>query len=204
MCSESIQNLRLRLKPRRDSSLLPIFQQGICLKIRAGLPLAAILEEAGFSRKYLEEKVQTVFLDGSALDDLDSQIVKGSSVIALSAAMPGLAGAIFRKGSPVSALRSKTSPRMSPNCGKDAMLTLRLKLFNTIAKEMGPGLLHSGILLKRSDLEDFLLSRRELLEESVLEAELDGSPVSLANLLGGKAIHSNHVVLQIIDFTPST
>ena len=204
MCSGSIQNLRLRLKPHQDSRLLPIFQQGVYLKGRAGLPLAVILEEAGFSRDYLEQKVQTVFLDGSPVDDLDSRIVKGGSVIALSAAMPGLAGAILRKGSPISALRSKTSAGMDPDCTEGAMLTLRLKLFNTIAKEMGPRLLHSGIILKSSDLEDFLLNRRELVEEAVLEAELDGSPLSLANLLGGKAIHSNHVVLQIINFSPST
>src|SRR5208337_5424224 len=149
MCSESIQNLRLKVKAGRESKFLPIFQQGVYLKSRAGLPLAKVLEEAGFSRKYLEEKVQTVFLDGNAVDDLDCAIVEGGSVIALSGAMPGLAGAILRKGSLISALRSKTSPEMVPHRTEDTMHALRLKLFNTIANEMGPGLLHSGILVKR-------------------------------------------------------
>ncbi|MGA2405076.1 MAG: hypothetical protein ABSG91_25840, partial [Syntrophobacteraceae bacterium] len=74
---------------------------------------------------------------------------------------------------------------------------------NTIAKEMGPGLLHSGILLKRSDLVDFLLKGRELLEGAILEAELDGTPVSAAELLGGKSIRSDYVALKIISTSPS-
>ena len=195
MCSESIGNLRLKLKPGQESRLLPIFQQGIYLKTRAGLPLARVLEEAGFSRKYLEEKVQTVFLDGSAVDDLDRAFVKDGCVIALSAAMPGLAGAILRKGSPISALRSRTSAEMGPHCTDEAIL--RLKLFNTIVKEMGPQLLHSGILLKRSDLEEFFSNRRELLEGAVLEAELYRAPVPLAGLIDVKSIRSDYVVLQI-------
>jgi len=184
------------LKPGQESRLFPIFQQGVYLKTLAGLPLARVLEEAGFSRKYLEEKVQTVFLDGSAVDDLDRAIVKDGCVIALSAAMPGLAGAILRKGSPISALRSRTSAEMGPHCTEEAIL--KLKLFNTIAKEMGPELLNSGILLKGSDLEDFFSNRDELLQEAVMEAELDRAPVSLAGLLDGKSIRSNYVVLQIM------
>jgi hypothetical protein len=200
---ESIQNLRLKLKPGQESGFLGIFQKGVYLKTRGGLPLSEVLEEAGFSRKYLEEKVQTVFLDGSAVDDLDCAIVEGGSMVALSGAMPGLAGAILRKGSPISALRSKTSPEMGTHRTKDTMQALRLKLFNTIANEMGPGLLQSGILVKRSDLEDFLSNKRKLLEEALLEAELDGVPISPAELLGGKSIRSTYIVLQIISPAPS-
>ncbi len=197
-----IQNLRIKLKPGRESRLLAIFQMGVYLKTRAGLPLARVLEEAGFPRKYLEENVQTVFLDGSAIDDLDCAIVEVGSVIALSAAMPGLAGAILRKGSPISALRSKTSPKMDTHSASDTMYALRLKLFNTIANEMGPGLLHRGILVKRQDWQDFLSNRRKLLEDAVLEAELDAVPISPAELLGGKPIRSTYIVLQII--SPAT
>lgn len=199
---ESIQNLSLKLKPGRESRLLPIFQQGVYLKTRAGLPLSEVLEEAGFSLKYLEEKVQTVFLDGSAIDDLDCAIVEGGSVVALSGAMPGLAGAILRKGSPISTLRSRTSPRMAPHRIEDTMHVFRLKLFNTIANEMGPELLHRGIFVKRSELEDFLSNRHELLEESLLETELDGVPISPAELLAGKSIRSTYVVLRIISSAP--
>jgi hypothetical protein len=198
MCSESIQNLRLKVKAGWESKFLPIFHRGVYLKSRAGLPLAKVLEEAGFPRKYLEEKVQTVFLDGSAVDDLDWAIVKDGSVIALSAAMPGLAGAILRKGSPIAALRSRTSAEIGPHRAEDAIDILRLKLFNTIAKEMGPELLHSGILLKRVDFENFLDGTPDLLKEALLEAELDGAPVSPAVLLDGKSIRSNYVVLQIM------
>lgn len=199
---ESIQHLCLKLKPGREPGFLAIFHKGVYLRSRAGLPLSEVLEAAGFSRKYLEEKVQTVFLDGSAVDDLDCAIVEDGSVIALSAAMPGLAGAILRKGSPILALRSRTSQVMVPHRTDDTMHALRLKLFNTIANEMGPGLLHSGILVKRQDLEDFLSNRRKLLEDAVLEAELDGVPLPVLELPGGKSISSTYIVLQII--SPAT
>ncbi len=194
---ESIQNLRLKLKPGQESRLLPIFQLGICLRTRAGLPLAEVLREAGFSGQYLQEKVQTVFLDGSAVDDLDRAIVKGGCVIALSAAMPGLAGAILRKGSPISGLRSKTSAATGLRSSVDAVETVRLKLFNRVAEEMGPELLHRGILLKRSDFENLVASRPGLLQEAIVEAELDSAPLSPAELFGGKSIRSDHFVLTV-------
>src|SRR5208337_5275919 len=168
------------------------------LRTRAGSTMAQVLDAAGFSRKYLEERVQTVFLDGSAIDDPDSEIVRGGCVIALSAAMPGLAGAILRKGSPISALRSKTSAQTSLDSTDVAIETLQLKLFNRVAEEMGPELLHRGILLKRPDFENFIASRPGLLEEAVLEAELDGVTVPPAGLLGGKSILSDYFVLQIL------
>jgi uncharacterized protein YjbI with pentapeptide repeats len=183
---------------------LQIFQQGVYLKTRAGLSLSEVLEEAGFSRKYLEERVRTVFLDGTAIDDLDNAIIRGDCVIALSAAMPGLAGAILRKGSPISVLRSSTPAITDLNSSGDALHTLRLKLFNAVAKEMGPELLRSGILLKRSDLEQLLSNRLEPVKGSIMEAELDGCPVSPADLLGGKLIHSDLVFLQVTGFSTDT
>jgi hypothetical protein len=200
---ESIRNIRLKVKPGQESRFVPVFQQGIFIKTRAGLPLDEVLEEAGFPRKYLEERVQTVFLDGSAVDDLDRAIVESGSVIALSGAMPGLAGAIFRKGSPISALRSSTAREMGAPRSEDTMYEIRLKLFNTIANEMGPALLRDGILVKGPDLEEFLSNRRKLAEDAVLEAELDGVPISPAELFGGKSISLTYVVLQIISPDPS-
>jgi len=200
---ESFRNLRLKLKPGRESRLLPIFQQGICVRTRLGLPLARVLEEVGFTGTYLVEKVQTVFLDGSAVDNLDGAIVKGGSVIALSAAMPGLAGAILRKGSPISGLRSNTSAAAIHRSVADVVGTVRLKLFNRVAEEMGPQLLHKGILLKRSDFENFVAGRPGLLEKEVLEAQLDSTPLSPAELLGGKSIPSDYFVLKIVSLSSS-
>ena len=195
--SEPIQSVLLKLRPGRGVEAPFDISAGVYLRMRAGATMAQVLDAAGFSRKYLEERVQTVFLDGSAVDDPDSEIVRNGCVIALSAAMPGLAGAILRKGSPISALRSKTSAQTGLHLTGDAIETLRLKLFNRVAEEMGPELLHKGILLKRPDFENFLAGRPGLLEEAVLEAELDGVTVSPATLLDGKSIHSDYVVLLV-------
>ena len=62
--------------------------------------------QLGISESYLNERVQTIFLNGRAVDDLFGEVVGNNSTIALSAAMPGLAGAVFRKGGMLSSLRN--------------------------------------------------------------------------------------------------
>ena len=72
--SEPIHSLFLKLRPGQESRFLSIFQQGVYLRTRAGLTMAQVLDAAGFPRKYLKERVQTVFLDGSAIDDPDLKL----------------------------------------------------------------------------------------------------------------------------------
>jgi hypothetical protein len=60
--------------------------------------------------------------------------------------MPGLVGAIFRKDSPVSGLRSRVGKRPDDSFIQGVAELVLLKMFNIIAEEMGPELLRSGVI----------------------------------------------------------
>lgn len=164
----------------------------------AGATLGEVLTSAGFSREYLRDRVQTVFLDGSVVDDLDSEVISAGSVIALSAALPGVAGAIFRKDSPISEMRSRTATRKdTPDCGGHERVLATLKLFNQVAEEMGPTLMRNGIIVNRSDLLEELTRRSKVFENAILRAELDGKTVSPTALLSGDLPDREQILLQV-------
>jgi len=48
--------------------------------------------------EYLDNRIHTFFLNGKAVDDVDSTLVTGGAVLALSSAMPGIMGDCLRKG----------------------------------------------------------------------------------------------------------
>jgi len=94
----------------------------------------------GFTDQYLDERVQTIFHNGKAIDDIDVTFLKDKDILALSAAMPGLAGAIFRKGGRHAPLRTQSGKNDKAQNETDSG-TVTLKLFNMIATERGPELL---------------------------------------------------------------
>jgi len=54
----------------------------------------------------VKEKISTIFLDGKAVDSPETALLREGSTLALSSAMPGLAGAILRRDGPYASLRS--------------------------------------------------------------------------------------------------
>ena len=153
------------------SHTLPLFttllQSGIEIKARSGDTLGKFLDQfPGFTPEYLAETVQTIFLNGTAIDDLTLALKGDRPVLALSAAMPGLAGAIFRKNSFHSALRTETGPRNSSS-EPEKEITVTLKLFNSIARERGADMLREGISVKACLLAGFLRKRPNLCQSIV-------------------------------------
>lgn len=153
--------------PVRFSTLL---QSGIHKKIEPGETIGSFLcQLPGFTTHYVSERVQTIFLNGIATDDLHKPLA-GGSVLAITTAMPGLAGAIFRKGSPHATLRTIPKTLISKT-RHDATVTL--KLFGAIARERGEDLLDDGVLIAGKDLGAFLEYRSSLLEQ-IRSCEFDG------------------------------
>jgi len=194
--------LTLKVQTGQISKLVAILQMGFLLPVPAGSSVKTVLDAAGFSPRYLEDKVKTIFLDGTAVDNLDAERIKKGSVIALSAAMPGLVGAIFRKDSPISGLRSNVGKRADERSIQDADALVLLKMFNVIAEEMGPELLRSGLIVSGKNLENFLVNRRELLEKAILDVELDGDPLGLQALFNTGFANSEHIHLTACEQFP--
>jgi len=68
-----------------------------------------ICNQLGIAEDYLEKRIQTIFLNAKAVDDLDSTIVSDDSTLALSGAMPGLVGVTMRRGGFYASLRNQIS-----------------------------------------------------------------------------------------------
>ena len=121
-----------------------------------------LLSLPGFTEDYLLREVQTIFYNGDALDDLDSELAGSFATIALGSAMPGLAGAIMKKGSICGAFRKTRAVQNVSRQGNP--IEVRLKLFNTIARDRGPRLFEKGLVIDAQDLILFLELRPRLVD----------------------------------------
>jgi hypothetical protein len=161
----------------RFTSLL---QAGIIVPAGRGISIGAFLEALpGFTADYITEQVQTIFLNGTATDDMETPLEGDAPVLAISAAMPGLAGAIFRKNSLHAALR--TVKKTSESNSKTDEISVTLKLFNAIARDRGMQLLQNGVKMKAANVSAFLANRAPLME-LLLEVEVNGQQTSSASL----------------------
>lgn len=84
-------------------------------------------------------------------------------MIAISAAMPGLAGAIFRKDGVHASLRTTTAGALSSQDAPETPITIRLKLFNMIAMDKGEQLFSDSCVVSAKSLNQFLSYRPPLL-----------------------------------------
>jgi hypothetical protein len=174
--------------------LFLILQSGFFLKIHVGCSLKTFLMgEIGLSPEFIEERIQTIFLDGQVVDDLDSAIIKDGSSLALSSAMPGLVGAAMRRGGFYGALRSSITYREK---GEPDMVhegTVQIKLYNLLMKELGALFLMKGIYISSSDLAGFLSNQPESFWMGCKGILLDNEPLSMDVLLKGKGLSQHEM-----------
>jgi len=148
-------SLYLKLSSDWLAKFFYLLQTGFKLNIMVGKNVEATLtHEFGLGIDLLD-KIQTVFLDGKAVDDLESSVVKDGSILALSSAMPGLVGATLRRGSYYAAMRSHITAVESEEAAasKEGMVTM--KLFNLLIGQLGPIFLERGIWVEKHLLQDF-------------------------------------------------
>lgn len=91
--------LTLTIKAEEASALSPIFQKGVLVGVDTGCSVTALLcDQWEIPLDYVMDRISTLFLDGQPVDDIDSAIIRDGAVLALSSAMPGLVGAMMRRG----------------------------------------------------------------------------------------------------------
>jgi len=169
--------------------LFLILQSGFFLKIQVGCSLKTFLMgEIGLSPEFIEERIQTIFLDGQVVDDLDSAIIKDGSSLALSSAMPGLVGAAMRRGGFYGALRSSITYKEKGGPDMVHEGTVQIKLYNLLMKELGALFLMKGIYLSSSDLAGFLSHQPESFWMACKGVSLDDEPLSVDDLLKGSGL----------------
>jgi len=127
---------------------------GIGILTTAGITLKNFLcGQLMIPADYLENRIQTILMNSRAVDDVDQVYIADGDVVALSAAMPGLAGATLRRGGHLAPMRAAISQNRTMAAADDHQRAIVvLKLFNLVAKEIGPQILSAGFCLKGKDL----------------------------------------------------
>ena len=174
--------VRLSLRVKEDA--LPRFclltGGGFAVCARTGCSIRDLLcGQLGVPTDYLEKRIQTVFLDGNVVDDPAIATVPAGSTIALSAAMPGVAGAMFRKDSPYASMRNQISHAdREADREADRRGRLVIKLFNMLQGELGPTMLRRGVQIPGKALSGLFRGRSEAFRPGILAARIDDAPIS--------------------------
>ncbi len=160
------------------SEFFPILQKGFGVMALVPCTIEELLcDQFGLEAAYVADRITTIFLDGRAIDGMD-EVVGEHSIIALSAAMPGLVGATLRRGSYYAAMRSAITGGDKANTGECGRGMIRIKLFNLLLHDMAVRFLKRGIFISAADLGDFFLHRPDFFWEGCSEAVIDGRPVA--------------------------
>jgi hypothetical protein len=157
-------------------SFLGLLRSGFTTQVIVGCNLQDVLShQLGVTENYLQNRVQTIFLNNSPVDDIAAAIVADGATISLSAAMPGLNGAVMRRGGLLASLRHSISHRPGNVCIEPRQGKIKLKLFNLIAKEIGPDFLARGIVVKGEALADVFALQTPQFWQSVKYVEIDNA-----------------------------
>jgi hypothetical protein len=179
MSSEPNQNrtvtLCLTVEKDRVAAFLPLLSKGFMVKTKVGCSVRELLcGQLGLSGDYLEHRLQTIFLDGKAVDNVRAALVGQDSTLALSAAMPGLAGASLRRGGAYASMRHQITH--AKNVKKEIVNdgTILLKLFNLVAGDIGPMFLIQGIWISGKSIQDFFRKVPDHFWAGCRAVEIDG------------------------------
>jgi len=109
----------------------------------------------GLSASQVLTRIQTIFLNGMPVDNLETAVVRDGDTLALSAAMPGLVGATMRSGGVLACFRGTiTHQGNATNASPGGILSI--KLFNLLIKELGPMFLGQGVLVSGENIKTML------------------------------------------------
>ena len=182
--NRSSSGLFLPLEGEKIPYLFQLLQRGFMVRVQVGGSVRALLsQQLNISPEFLEGRIKTIFLDGKPVDDIDSTIIKEGSTVALSAALPGLAGATLRRGGAFASLRSQITHPVHETAAAQREGFIVLKLFNLLMDELGPALLHHGVFIKKEVLKEFLKNLPKDFWAGCQDPQVDGEEVELDKLL---------------------
>lgn len=186
MIQQAQTSLVLKLDDASMSSFVPLLQKGFQLRVQVGRSMKHLLcEQCSVNPEYLAERIQTIFLDGKVVDNVDTTTVKNGVIVALSAAMPGLAGAMLRTGGLLAAFRDGlTHEEDSTTDTSYGAGMVTIKLFNLLVRELGPVFLKQGIWMTKEDAESLVNRWADISQPLIQHAVKDGQVVSAEELLG--------------------
>jgi hypothetical protein len=148
-------HLVMDAKAQQGFSML--LQRGVRVIFTRGQSIMDLVcSQYGIPQDYLDNRIQTIFLDGKAVDQPETRMLSDGCTLSMAAAMPGLAGATLRKGGVLGGFRSGITHSEDCEAQDACQAGMTLKLFNLLIPEIGPVILGKGIVLDRPGLEEFM------------------------------------------------
>jgi len=197
---DSYLGIEISSGPKIIPSFNHIFQGGFLFLCQVETSIEdLLLRQLGLKPKFIAEKVNTVFLDGSCVDDISTAILKDGSIVAFSSAMPGLAGATLRRGGHYACLRDSIThvEKDMPDIRRDGYVTV--KLFNLLMAELGRVFLEKGIVLNRPSAVDLLNREHEDLWRHADKVRIWGTPSSREKVIEELSLtEKNHIMVRIV------
>ena len=170
-----MQTLRLKIREPLPPAILRPFQRGAQVEVEVGGDLLSLLTDDLCLTEEGIAKIQTIFWQSKPVDDIEGCVVRAGGVLALSAALPGLVGAVLRRDGFWSALRDSITHQDEGAGQTTSRGIITIKLFNFMLDEVGPLLLKRGIRLDVADLAALLNDqsvRQQLAGAYVAEQEV--------------------------------
>jgi hypothetical protein len=178
--NQRVGKLNLNVAGDKIHFFFSFLRQGFMVETPVGCSVKTMLNNTlGMDDNYVEDRIKTIFLDAKPVDDINTACINDGSVLALSGAMPGLAGATLRRGGQLASFRGSISCRSD---GKNALSQeghVVVKLFNLLVNDLGRIFLKQGILLKKKQLEDFFDNRPADFWPSLKSVYLNSQKISL-------------------------
>jgi hypothetical protein len=193
--------ISLVLEMERLADFFPIMQGGFL--VTAWLPCTVgdlLHEQFGVDREYISERITTIFLDGRPIDNPDEALVNDHSTIALSAAMPGVVGASLRRGSFYAAMRDAVTYTETELPSESVAGVVRIKIFNLLLSELGPGFLKRGIIMTPPELSDFILQHPETIRQGSIVNARDGRTVDPSSLIESDRFNKFDFIKLSVEF----
>jgi len=132
---------------------------------------------------YAEKRIQTIFLNGRPVDDMDTATLHEGDRLALSAAMPGLVGATMRRGGFYAKMRGSISYSGSEDDQQGRPCLIQMRLFNFLSRELADRFLATGVFFDTAKLCGLLERQPPGFFASLREAAIDGQPVPSSTAL---------------------
>lgn len=180
---EIVEGILLEGNTQVVRAFYPLLQAGVRMQTEKGSSIQTLLcDSLGISADYVEQRIQTIFLNGKPVDKPASTGLEEESRIGLSAAMPGLAGAVLRRSGFFAQMRSQISHHPEDAAGTRDSCFVLVRLFNLLIPELAPKLLAAGIWISRDELKDLLERCGEDLAKGCRKVSFNGREATIEEL----------------------
>ncbi|EGJ51185.1 hypothetical protein Desaf_2873 [Desulfocurvibacter africanus subsp. africanus str. Walvis Bay] len=170
----------LRFTHAQPNQFEIILQAGFALPVERPTNVYEFLrDQLGVPEEVIQQRIQTLFLNSSPVDNLLTAQVRPGSTLALSGALPGLLGATMRRGGYYSRMREGISYKQDEPLTEEHAkpFLVQVRLYNLMARDLAGYALRRGILVPKDRLCEFLEQQPPAFWMQFGQCELDEKPI---------------------------